>query len=778
MTKLKQYDWSFELDAPIGTPGPRVDAWAKAAGREIYAADYYARDMLWVGLKRSDAPHARINGIDVSAAAQLPGVAFVLTRADVPGANRTGLVQKDQVILAGSKVRRQGDPIALVAAENRETLQAGLNLVRVDMEELPGVFDPEEALRPGAPVVHDHCPDNLMAEVKITKGEGHAAVDHCPVIVEGDFRLPRQEHAFLETEAGWAYVDGKGRLILTVSSQSPHRDRMELAEALGLDVANIRVITPFLGGGFGGKDGMNVHPYLALAAFHAGGRPVKMWWDRRESFLSGTKRLPGRLVYRLGAEANGRLLALDCRITLDGGAYEHLGGEVLALCTEHAGGPYRIPHVFIHGRCAYTNNPPGGPFRGFGVPQATAGMEQMMDLLARRLDRDPLELRRDNALRRGDEAPSGTVLVHSTGALACLDRLAAHPLWQNRACWKRESGALKRRGVGLALAWHGCGYGPVVADYANAKIELTLDGRFLVDVGVVDMGQGNASTYARLAAEVLNQNMDDIDLILPDTDLTLPSCSSAASRTTYTFGNAVIAAAEKMKQSLFDKAASWAMQARPDEFALLPGRMRHLSTGREMPLTMLANRLSPTERVATAHWRAPSALDRLKIETKSAFGLPHAVFSFSAQAAFVEIDELTGQVTIREYLVVTEAGRILNRQSFDQQIHGGVAQGLGYALYEEFKVDNGRVMTRGFGAYVLPTAADTPDFESQTVEMHETTGPFGMKGVGEVPIDPVLPALANALADACGHRLNDPPFTPEKILNVLSDPVEEEAYEN
>ena len=653
-------------------------------------------------------------------------------------------------------------------AETRDALKAALDTVRVDLEEIPGVFDPEAALIPEAPVVHEQSPDNVMAEVKIEKGDSAAAIDNCPVVVEGTFHPHRQEHAYLETESGWAVMGPDGRLTMEVSTQSPHRDRMELAEALGLRFEDIRISAPYLGGGFGGKDGMNVQPYLAMAAMRAGGRPVKMWWDRSESFLAGTKRLPGKLSYRLGADENGRLLALDCRIVLDGGAYEHLGGEVLALCAEHAGGPYRFAHVFIHGRCAYTNNPPGGPFRGFGVPQAAAGIEQMMDILAARLDMDPLELRRINAVRRGDEAPAGNALPFSTGARLCLDRLADHPLWRGREEWKRNAPAFKRRGAGAACIWHGLGYGPAVADYANSKVELTPEGHFRVDVGVVDMGQGNAAAFGRIAAEILNQDAASIELILPDTDRTLPSGSAAASRTTYTYGNALILAATKLKEQILAKASVSVLGGRIEDFLLLPGKIRHLPTRKDIPLSVPAGRMSPVERTGTAHWRAPSCTDTLKIETRHVVGLPHVVFSYAAHLALVEVDELTGRTGVVEYLAVTEGGRILNRQSFDQQIQGGIAQGLGFALFEDYEVRDGRTASPGLGAYVLPTATDVPDITSQAVEIHESTGPFGMKGVGELPVDGVLPAVANALADACGSRVERSPFTPERVLAALS----------
>ena len=752
----------------IGASLPRADAWTKVTGGEKYTADYYAQDFLWAGVKRAMAAHAVIREIDASAAQALPGVTAVLTATDVPPPNRQGIVHKDQPVLVDDKVRRRGDALALVLAENRASLAAALAAIRVELEELPGVFSPEEALTQGMPPVHESVPDNLLAELVVEKGRGYAALADCPVVVQGSFEVPRQEHAYLETETGWAYEDEDGRLVIVASTQSPYRDRMEVAAALGLDPGRIRVVAPFLGGGFGGKDGANVQTLLAVAVLHSRGRPVKMWWDREESFLAGVKRLPAKLEYRLGAGTDGVLQALDCRVLMDAGAYDHLCGEILALAVEHAGGAYRLPHVRIHGRAAYTNNPPGGPFRGFGVPQVMAGMEQMMDILAHRLEIDPLTLRAQNALRRGDRNCVGVTVTNSIGLSECLEKLAGHPWWRNRREWTKTAGPFKRRGIGLACLWHGSGYGPVVPDYATAKIELSSDGTFLVDASVADMGQGNAATFLQITGDILNQETGNLALILPDTDKTMPACSSAASRTTYTYARALIGAAEALKKSLLEKAAVGFMAPSPDEFALLPGRVRHLPSGREKTLTELAAAMAPAERIATFYWRAPVALDKIKADIKNAFGIPHIVFSYAVHLALVEVDELTGRVEVCRYLAVTDAGRIINPQLCEQQIHGGIVQGLGYALMEDYRVSEGLGLTPNLTTYILPTTLDTPEMECIPVEMYEATGPFGLKGVGEIPISGPLPAVANAVARACGRRIPISPLTPERVLAALN----------
>ncbi len=407
----------------------------------------------------------------------LPGVVRILTYRDIAGSNRVGVVKQDQPVLIDEKIRHAGDAVALVLAESKDALKAALRAVRFDHEALPGVYDAEEALRDGAPRVHEENPEgNLLRAVRVKKGDTAAAFHESDVTVEGVFEVPRQEHAYLETEAGWAYVDDRGVLTITASTQTPYRDRAEIAHALGLDVEKVRVIAPYLGGAFGGKDGITVQCLLGLAALSSGGAPVRMWWDRRESFLAGVKRLPARMYYRLGAKADGTFHALACRLYFDAGAYSTLGGEIMTMAAEHAGSAYRIENVLVEGYCAYTNNPVGGPFRGFGVPQVTAAMEQSVDMLAEALHMDPLEIRRMNALKRGDRNCIGVGLQYSTGIGECIGRLMEHPLWKDREAWRRSSPKWKKRGTGIACMGHAMGYPAIVPDQANARLELKKDG--------------------------------------------------------------------------------------------------------------------------------------------------------------------------------------------------------------------------------------------------------------------------------------------------------------
>ena len=764
----------------IGRVAPRLDAYAKVTGTEKFAADVYPEGLLWAGVKRSEHAHALILDIDVQVAAAIPGVVSVLTHKDIQGKNRLGIFEKDQPILADERVRHYGDAVALIVAETKTALAEGLAAVRVKYEALPAVFDPESALLPEAPILHPGRPEgNVLLAAEIICGKGAAGLAGCTYTASLTMSLGPQEHAFLETQNGVARRDEAGELWLTVSTQTPFRDRLELGESLGISPAKIHVSAPCLGGGFGGKDGVTVQGFLALAAMRAAGRPVKLWYEREESILAGVKRHPLQAEYTVGCDQGGILQALSCNLLFDTGAYASMGGEVFALAMEHAGGPYRIPDVCIAGKVVYTNNPVSGAFRGFGVPQVMACMEQALDELARACGFDPLELRRKNAVRRGDCTPTGVILSGTAGLGECLERVAAHPLWTGRKEWIAGAQAFKRRGVGLAAAYHGAGFGPAIADYANAKLEILADGRIRVYAGVSDMGQGNASTYAQIASHILSQPYDSMELILPDSDRTLPSASASASRTTFTYGKAMTDAAEQLKKRLLTRAGlllsfQLLQSVGKDDLLLLPGKILHPASDKSVSLAMVAGSMDGTERVVTASYTCPvnsqavSSGQNLRIH-----GFPHRVFSYGVQLVRLEADTCTGEAKVCDGLACIDAGTVLNPQIYEQQVQGGMAQGLGYALFEEFGVSEGKITTGDFSTYILPTASDLPELAVMAVTPHEDDGPFGMKGVGEISIDAVFPATANALAAVTGRRIPLGPLTAEKVLAALRETGQE-----
>jgi CO/xanthine dehydrogenase Mo-binding subunit len=750
---------------------PRVDAFDKVRGKTRYAADFYAGEMVWAGVKRGGVPHARILAVETEEARTVEGVVAVLTARDVTGANRQGVVRKDQPVLADDRIRHRGDAVALVVAETKGALKGALDRIRIRAEPLPAVFDLDAALREDAVLIHeDHPGGNVLIEGVLETGRGEDAFARCDAVVEALLEVPMQEHAYLETEAGWAVLDQNGVLKIEASTQTPFRDRSEVAEAIGIPVDRVRMIAPYCGGAFGGKDGVTVQSLLGLAAMKVPGRPVKMWLDREESFLAGVKRHRARVRCRLGAKADGTLHALSAFLEYDTGPYDHLGGVVMALGLEHAGGPYRIANTRIEARSVYTNNPVGGAFRGFGVPQAAAGVEQAMDMLALKLGLSPVAMRLKNVVRRGDKNALGVSMLRSTGIHESLEVLKSHLFWRERRAWKEKVPGGFKRGVGVACVMHAVGYGPKVPDVANAKIELTPEGTFRVYCGVVDMGQGNITTSLQIAGHILNQDLGAMAPVLPDTDRTLPSGSASASRTTFTFGKALIQASELLKRRILERAADLLMAEDPVNLDLAPGEVIHPDRGKRIPLSRIAASLNREERFSVARYRAPVSRERpTEREDLRLHGIPHSVFSFGAHLAMVEVDQLTGRIAVKKYLVVSDCGRLINPMLFEQQVHGGVAQGLGYGLMEDMMVREGEIVTNDFSTYIIPTALDVPEMVSLTVRREEKSGPFGLKGAGEVAVDAPLPAVANAVAEACGVRTGRFPLTAERVLEGLNE---------
>ena len=754
----------------IGISCIRPDALNKVRGAEKFSADRHCPGELWAGVKRAGIPHARLTDIHTKSALALDGVAAVLTHKDIKGTNRQGVVRQDQPVLVDDRIRHCGDALALVVARDKFTLNRALDLITFQADPLPGIFSIEEALTPDASLIHpDHEGGNCLLSGTLTTGKGVDMFKQCHCQVTLSLDLPVQEHACLETECGRAlYQDNK--LTISASTQSPFRDRNETAQALGLTPDQVRVIAPFLGGGFGGKDGITVQSLLGLAALACPGRPVNMAWSREESFIASPKRHSAHLYYRLGALPDGTFHALEVRADFDTGAYDHLGGVVLALAMEHAGGPYAIAHTHVTGRVVYTNNPVGGAFRGFGVPQVTSAMEQVVDMVAQKLNISPLELRQKNALSKGMKAPVGTTLATSTGMQACLTAVQTHPLHIRAREWISKAPAHTLRGTGMACAMHGMGYGPVVPDVAHAKLELTPQGRFTVFCGVSDMGQGNGATFVQIAGSLLNQNPSTLDLVLPDTEQTLPCGSSTASRSTFTFAHALKETVVQLKDRICKRAADTLMVHDPREFVLVPGHLRHLATGKDFPLSFVAGLMTPLERTVVSRYRAPvDPAPDLVTQNKALqlHGIPHAIFSYTAHLAWVEIDTLTGAIRMDQYLAVTDCGRLINPELYEQQVQGAIAQGLGYALFEAFLTNKGLTTTRDLSTYILPGAQDLPPMTLVSVTTQEQEGPFGMKGVGEVGIDAPLACIANAVADACGSRPGQWPLTRERMLALI-----------
>ncbi len=750
-----------EAGSGVGAPAPRLGGLERATGELRFTADLSVPEQLYGRVLRSPYPHAELLAIDVSRARRMPGVAAVLTAADVPGARTFGLMVADQPVLAFDRVRSVGDAVAAAYAETEAQAEAALREIEVTWRELPVVDSPEAALRPGAPQLYPN--GNLLRQVHIRKGDVEAGFAQAEVIVEGAYRTPFVEHAYLEPEAALALPDGAGGVTVHVGSQGPWLDRKQVAEALALPLERVRVVHMPVGGAFGGKEDITLQILAALGAVRTG-RPVKMVLSRAESLRVSTKRHAEVLHYRTGAMRDGRLVALEATIYADTGAYASLGPSVLFRSASFGTGPYEIPHVRIDAYAAYTNNVMAGAMRGFGNPQVTFAAEVQMDELARRLGMDPFALRRKNALRPGSLTGTGDLLEESVGALATLEaveqELARTPRPAPLPGWKI--------GIGVASAYKNVGLGGGANDEAEAAVELAPEGTLWVRVGCADLGQGAETAMAQIASEVTGVPLAAIRVHAGDTALDPPGAMTTASRETFITGNAVLQAAQAWRAQCLE--AAGALLRRPAaDLDLRAGRIILLKDGQ--PLLTLAELAVQSDPIrAHSHYRAPATAPYRPGEGEPADpaqGRLHFAYCFGAQAAMVAVEEATGRVQVLKIIAAHDAGRILNPQSVEGQIEGGVVMGLGYALSEEFVLRQGQVVTDTLRKLGLPTAEQAPEIKVLLVENPHSQGPLGAKGMAELPASATAPAIINAIYDAVRVRVRELPARTEKIRDGM-----------
>ena len=749
----------------VGRPLPRHDALDKVTAATAYAADWGMPGMLHATVLRSPYPSARIVKLDTKRAAALPGVAAVLTAKDVPRntlatdvpgqTTAVGPLRATLHVLAVERVRHQGEPVALVAAETLEQARAAAEAIEVQYEPLPGVFDPRAALAPDAPRVHEA--GNLLAHWRIARGDPAAAFARAAVTIEGEYTTQFVDAAYLEPESGVAWIDSDGVITIRVSTQVIEHFR-DVAEVLQVPQNRVRVIGPYLGGGFGGKEDVTVEAYLGLLALRTG-RPVKMVWTRQESLLARAKRHPYRMRYRTGGDASGQIVAQQIELLADAGAYAYLSALVLLYSTVTAAGPYRVPAIEVEARVAYTNNPPTSAMRGFGAMQTVFAYESQMDRIARALALDPVEVRRVNALRRGDSLPVGQVLETHVALPELAERVwaALGPPTPPRSAHIK---------IGRGLACNFQPYGRIVwlHDWSSAWGGFEMDGSLVVRCGVPDVGGGQASSLCQIAAEVLGLELDQVSVHIGDSALTPLAGTTTASRQLYMSGNAVLKAARELRGQLLAVAAPM-LGVTTSALDLVEGAVV-AADGRSLPvadvLRQAARQGVPRSHLAVYHAPAGEPVD---LATGSGKVFPD--YTFGAHAAEVEIDMETGAVRLVKYVAAHDVGRAINPQSVEGQIQGGAVQGLGYGLLEEVILEEGINLTTSFASYLIPTAADVPDVESIVVESGEGLGPFNARGIGEPPIGPPAAAVANAVADATGARLTHLPITPERIARAL-----------
>ncbi len=744
----------------IGKRITRIDARPKVEGSLKYPSDIYEKGMVWGRVLRAAHPHARILSIDTSEAKKLRGVVAVLTHEDVKGSNRFGIERQDQPVLCSDRVRYVGDAVALVGAQTKEIAEKALGLIKVEYEPLPLVDDPRKALEKDCVPLHEG--GNIVHELHFTRGEIDAGFAKADVVVEQTYRTQMMDHGFIETEAGFATVDADGLLTVRCGGQYAFRDVTQISRALDYPEEKIRVIEPYTGGAFGGKDEVTVQILLALLALKTR-RPSKIWFSREEHFISCTHRHPVEIRMKTGAMRDGTLVAHEVWALQDGGAYASLSGPVLCLVVEHGCGPYLIPNLKVDGWAVYTNNGMSGAYRGFGATQAHVAMESQMNILADRLGLDPLALRAKNVIRQGDIFGIGQPMLMAFGVDKTVEKAMAHPLWAERDRVKAEidrsrpDNRWKKRGVGVACCFQGSGLGKGLPDYAATTLELSADGAVTLYQGTIEIGQGSYTGIAQVAAEVLDVPPAAIRFVGADTKLTLDSGTTTASRVLYAAGQATLLAARALAARIREVAAK-KLAVDAESLALADGAVHTADGSRSVSFAEIA---------AAGPLREEGIFNIPVAKEEFSMGLPHLVFCSNTQIVLVEVDTLTGEIAVKKVVAIPDCGTVINPINVEGQSEGGIVMGIGYALWEENVLEKGRFKNTGLSTYILPASWEVPEIETIPVEVPEGSGPFGARSVAEVVTTPTAPAILNAVADAIGVRFTELPVTPEKVIAAL-----------
>ena len=730
----------------IGQAVARIDALGKVTGKTAFPGDLDRPDQAHMKILFAGRPHARIRRLDTAAAEAMEGVLAVFTARDVP-MNEYGLIMPDQPVLCGpgsakpyaDRVRFVGDQLAVVVAETELLAAEAAKRIQVEFEDLPLLTDPLQAMLEEAPQLHPDRGSNVFCHYRIRKGDPDRGFARAELVVEGEYRTPAQEHAYLQPEAGLGYIDEQGRVTVETAGQWTHEDQEQIAHALGLPRDQIRVKYAAIGGAFGGREDMSVQVVLALAAWrlHQRGisRPVKIIWSREESILGHHKRHPFILRAKWGATREGKLAAAQVEVIQDGGAYAYTSTKVLGNAALMCTGPYEIPHVSVDAYSVYTNNLPGGAFRGFGGPQAAFAAESQMNKLAQALEMDPLELRARNLLKEGALLSVGTPLPRGVS----IDKVVA--ACGERAGWSRGSAGWQRpgkdhlgqpdaphlrRGLGLACAFKNVGFSFGAPEQAWATVEL--HGGSEIEKVVVrhagaDVGQGAHTVMAQMASEAAGVPLERVEVQASDTAITEDSGSASASRLTFMAGNSIRGAVD---QAL----VRWRAEDRPA--------------------------------VATYQYRPPKTTP---LDPQTGKSEPNFAYGYVAEAAKVEVDLETGAVRLLEVVCADDVGRAINPQGVRGQIEGAVVQAAGYVVLEDFQQQDGRVRTSRLSTYLIPGALDIPDHvESVMLEYPDPRGPWGARGMAEMPFLPLAPAVIAAVHDATGVWFDEFPLTPERVL--------------
>jgi CO/xanthine dehydrogenase Mo-binding subunit len=744
----------------IGKGERRVDGLGKVTGRAKFAADYNAGHQLVGRVLRSKHPHAKITRLDVTRAKALPGVEAVITAADIPGEKVFGIVVKNQAILASDRVRYLGDGVALVAAATREIAEEALSLMTVEYEPLPVVTDPEEAMRPDAPRIHGD--DNTFVHHKVRKGNLEKGFAEADFILERRFKTQFIEHSYIEPEAVLAEPAEHGGVRITGSVQNLFSSRRSVAAALRLDLNQVQIIQSTLGGSFGGKDEVMTSmccraALLALAA----GKPVKMVNTREESMLESYKRHPYVLYYKWGAKRDGSITAMESRCIADGGAYASMSPFVTWRSVVQATGPYYCENVKTDVYAAYTNNNYTGAMRGFGSPQVNFAIEAMMDELAAKVGKDPLTIRMQNGFETGAVTATGQKLSHKVSLKEVLTKATEAAEFQRK--WKEyhaPTDSPRKRGIGLACSYRGVSLGAEGADAVGTIVSVQTDGSVIVSSGITDMGQGAQTQMSQIAAEVLGISMDRIQFLNTNTSRVPDSGPTVASRGTIMAGSAAKRAADIVRNTLLDVAATMTGKNR-DDLDLRDNYLHHKSERIASFNELAAEAFKQGRPMFGFGWfKSP----KTSWDEEHGQGEAYFTFVYGANIAEVEVDTETGKVDVTNVVSVHDVGKAINKSTVLGQFYGGVAMGLGYGLLEEFDFENGIPKQLNFDEYLIPTSMDVPPIHPIIVENEDAAGPFGAKSIGEPANELAAPAILNAIAHATGKRLYEIPATIERVL--------------
>ncbi len=757
MSMCKYPDYKF-----IGQSAPRVDAPSKVTGSAVYAGDIKLPGMLHGKLLRSPVPHARIKSIDVSQAVALPGVKAVITGKDTPcikyGNWRLVPQSQDELPLAVDKVRFIGDEVAAVVAVDEETAEEAVHLIRVDYEELPAVYDVDAALAQGAPLIHDEVDlsGNISLDRKIDVGDVETALAGADYVREDFFTVHAVSHAYLEPCACVAEADAEGRITLWTSTQTPYIVQCLLASTLGIPENHVRVIKPTVGGGFGGK--MELRPWEFCAAFLARktGRPVRFQLTRAEELATGRRRHPMKIRSKIGFKKDGTIVAKDFEVYLDGGAYNSMGPTATFLCGNFGAMLYRFPNYRYRGYHVYTNKPPAGAMRGFGAPQALFAGESQMNMAAGELGLDPIDLRIQNAMVSGDEIP-GVATISSCGFIESLQKVAEMTDWRDK---RKNPAPNKGLGVGCYSFISGGVFNwfNTIYNFTAAEVRAYDDGTLHLLTMASDIGQGSDTVLRQILAEELGVSVERIRITSADTAMTPKAdLGTWGSRVTLMAGNAVVQAAQRIKEQLVGTVSARFNLNVIHEIAFGGDRVfskarpdRGMTFGEAVAMAVKARR---GEEIVGRGYYTPR--DR---------GLVSPAFSFGAQVAEVEVDPKTGLIKVEKMTTAHDCGTVINPMSVEGQLEGSVHMGLGYALCEQFVMRDGQTLNTTFLDYKIPAAEDMPPGESFCVDTYEPDGPFGAKEAGEGLVSPTAPAIADAVWHATGYRCLDLPITPEKVL--------------